>query len=153
MIRGWLTGQCGGRFLGAPAPVVVGVVVGALDGRPHPRAWEGLIDTGAYRSVVPREICDELGLVPREWREPAGFDPGAPVRPSPVYFLVACLPGIGDVRLKAYGVPKSYLVLGRDLLQGLSFCMDGPRRTWSLVSSISAAAWGAMVAGMRRQRE
>ncbi len=115
-----------------PAAVIENITVCDLPGNKHPDPWSGMVDTGADRTVVPLTICEYLGLSPSDMRRPRGFDSQAPLRDIPLYYVQVRVSGIGDVRLLAYGVPRSNLLLGRDFLRGLVLLMDNKRLLWQI---------------------
>ena len=108
------------------------IVVSDLAGNKHPRLWSGLIDTGADVSVVPIEACDDLKLAPRDRRQPRGFDPEAPRRLIPRYYLCLGVEGVGEVPLLAYAVRRSYILIGQDFLKGLVLLLDRDADRWKL---------------------
>jgi len=123
MIRTQLTANS--RNLAPPAPLLSGLVIADLAGGDHPDRYVGMIDTGADRTVVPLRACQDLSLTPRDWKSPGGFDPIAPKRKIPLYYVTIRLEGVTDVPLLAYAVEQDMLLLGRDFLAGLVFVSDG----------------------------
>ena len=132
MIHGKLCKTCGACVYNEPAVVVGGIRVCDLTGNEHPEQWSGVIDTGADRTVVPLTICEGLGLSPSDKRRPSGFDPQAPLRDIPLYYVRVRVGGMGDVKLLVYGVPRSNLLLGRDFLRGSVLLVDNKRLFWQV---------------------
>ena len=132
MINGQLSETCGNRTLPVAAPIVSSVQIRDLAGNPHPQYWSALIDTGADTTVVPLAACKELGLAPRDWRYARGYDHGAQPRRTPRYYVRVEIPEVGDFPLLAFGVQRSYLLLGRDFLAGLLLLVDGESSHWKL---------------------
>jgi len=87
MIQGKLGTTCGRDTFAHPAPVVPRISLTDLAGHAHPTHWPGLLDTGAERSAVPFEVCEDLGLAPGDWRSPRGFDRQAAPRRVPLYYM------------------------------------------------------------------
>lgn len=125
MIHKALSTTCGGDTYSKPAPVVSQITVTDLGGNAHPTTWPGLLDTGADGTAVPLNICEDLGLTPREWRTPRGFDPKAPTRRIPLYYTRFKTEGLPEVTLLVYGVPRTNILLGRDFQAGLTLLVDG----------------------------
>jgi hypothetical protein len=133
MISEKLLRKCGTDVFQNPAPVLSDrIVVSDLAGNKHPRLWSGLIDTGADVSVVPIEVCEELKLAPRDIRLPRGFDPEAPRRPIPRYYVCLGVKGVGEVSLLAYAVRRSYILVGQDFLRGFVLLLDRDADSWKL---------------------
>ena len=142
MIRRRLASVCGGENYAPPAPVMEGITVCDLAGNSHPREWAGLVDTGADRTVVPLVVCEDLGLNPRDWRRPSGFDRQATPRRVPLYYLRLAADGLPDVPLLVYGVRRPSILLGRDFLSGLLLVIDSDRSWWELGRH---GAWSKLV--------
>lgn len=132
MIRTRLSSTCGAETCDPPAPVVNAITISDLTGNTHPELWDGLVDTGANRSVVPLSVCRDLGLSPRRYRRPRGFDPEAATRSVPVFYVRLGVKGLGDTAVMAYGLRYSNVLLGRDFLTDLVLLLDGGRRDFAL---------------------
>lgn len=133
MISERLLKRCGADVFENPAPALSDcIVVSDLLGNKHPRLWSGLVDTGADVTVVPIEVCEDLHLTPRDRRQPRGFDPDAPRRFVPRYYLCLGVEGIGEVSLLTYAVRRSYILLGQDFLKNLVLFLDRNADCWKL---------------------
>lgn len=134
MIRGKSSTTCGTDVYQVPAVVLPQVRIADFSGKAHPHRWPALVDTGADRSVVPISACRELGLAPRGLAAPVGFNRAIPRTEVPVYYISIGLPGIGDFPLRVYGVERSNVLVGRDLLS-LARCvmvLDSDRLSWQM---------------------
>lgn len=145
MIRKALASVCGADSYSTPGPVVTGVSISDLAGNMHRQDWDGLVDTGAERTVVPLAACHELRLAPRDWRSPRGFDPQAERSRLPRYYVRLRVQGIGDLTLLTYAVARSNVLLGRDFLSGLVFLFDGELSRWKAGRH---TAWTRLVCGL-----
>jgi hypothetical protein len=132
MIKAALSVTCGADTLSPPGPVVSGIVMGDLTGHLHPQTWAGLIDTGADRTVVPLAICRDLALSPRDMRSPHGFDPDAPSKKVPRYYLCIRVPGVQALSLLVYATNRRTVLLGRDFLAKLVFILDSPSARFAI---------------------
>lgn len=132
MIREGLSASCGDDNYANPAPVVSGIAISDLAGNSHPRRWQGIVDTGADRTVIPLGVCEDLSLSPRDWRRPRSFDREAAARQVPLYYVRMDLTEIGDITLLAYAVRRTNILLGRDFLSALVLLIDGPGSGWQL---------------------
>lgn len=130
MIKARLATVCGTDSFLIPAPVVSGIRISDLEGATHPYSWDGLVDTGADRTAIPLAVCRDLGLAPRSWGRPRGFDRQAEPRRLPLYYIRAGIEGGGDSLLLAYGVERSSVLLGRDFLFGLVLLIDNVNSRW-----------------------
>ena len=127
MIRRRLSSRCGPITYANAAFVLEGVTVTDLGGI-HPSApWPALVDTGANATVVPISACQELGLSPRDWRKPVGFDPSAPQPRTPVFYVRILVQGMEPAALRVYGVNRGSILLGMDFLSNLVLAIDGRR--------------------------
>ncbi len=127
-----LSSASGSYKFNNPAPVVHSVSVSDLLGTTHPQRWDALVDTGADRSAVPLTICEQLQIKPCDWRKPWGFDPRAPRPRRPLYWVRIVVTGVGDIPLKAYGIDRSDILLGRDFLSALLLVVDSPGSRWRI---------------------
>jgi len=123
---------CGGVTLSPQALVVSGVRISDLAGNQQAKRWDGLIDTGADRTAVPLAACHDLKLSPRDWRAVRGFDPESQPREFPLYYVGVAAKGVGRLKLLAYGVEKSYVLLGRDFISGITLLFDGAHSRWQM---------------------
>lgn len=117
--------SCGRAIYTNPAPVIRRAFLADLSGNRHPLNWSGVIDTGADFSVVPVSACQDLGLTPRDWSRPRGFDHREVRDRVPIYYVRIQIDNVGDFCSKAYGVQRDTLLIGRDLLVHLAFVFDG----------------------------
>lgn len=143
MIRDKLSKTCGDERYEIPAAVIDGITVSDPGGNAHPSPWEGLIDTGASRTVVPSVICAELGLSAWDYKVPSGFDREAAGRPIPLYRVRLAAAGLAELPLLVYGVKRSNILLGRDFLSGLLLMIDNEAGSWKLGCH---TAWSKLLA-------
>lgn len=132
MIRQELSTICGPDTYSLPAAVVNGIAISDLAGNAHPLDWPGLVDTGADRTVVPVQVCRDLGLAPRDSRTPRGYDRRPSAQPIPLYYIRLHLEELGDIPLLSYGIRRPNVLLGRDFLSGLVFLLDAGASRWQL---------------------
>jgi len=132
MIREGLSTRCGDDNYANPAPVVSGIAISDMAGNSHPRRCQGIVDTGADRTVIPLGVCEDLSLSPRDWRRPKGFDREATARQVPLYYVRVRVTEIGDITLLAYAVRRTNILLGRDFLSALVLLIDGPGSDWQV---------------------
>ena len=128
-----LSRAVGGRHTEYPAPVIADLTVSALDGRAHPRRWEGVIDTGADLSVIPVDLCAELHLDQvrqkvRVWTYRKEEQP----RELDVYYLRLAFSSGLEVLTKAITAQRRNILIGRCALLKMRLVMDWPANVWSL---------------------
>jgi len=132
MIRRKLSSTCGARTFKYPAMVFADVGISDMAGNPHPEEWPALVDTGADRTAVPLSACHDLGISPRDWRHPTGFDPSAPRSNIPLYYVQVSIKATEPIPLLVYGVRRDDLLLGRDFLSRFLLAVDPRTETWEL---------------------
>ena len=114
-----------------PVPaLVVQVRVAGLGAGEHVEV-SGKLDTGADISGVPAEVLAELGVPPYGEIRIRGAQDAAG-RAVPTYFVEM---SIGDEKLFALevvAIPKEYVLVGRDLLNGYILHADGPKLEFDL---------------------
>ena len=129
MIRGYLAHSCGDDAFAYPAPVLTDISVSDLAGATHPQAWEGLVDTGAGRTVIPAQICLDLGIPHHDSRRVHGYDRKLSQRLSTYYVRIG-VGGIGPLPILAYGAERTSILIGRDILSALVMAIDGKKSTF-----------------------
>lgn len=122
MITGDLLRTYGGFTCENPAIVIQNVIVGDLIGNVFPDPLDALIDTGADMTVVPMRICTDLQLNILDRPRVRGFD--EQVKRCPIYWICLKIEGFGDIALKAFGVQRKSILLGRDFLKSMLLVMD-----------------------------
>ena len=123
-----------GCYLSGTLIVLEAVLISDLGGNTHSRKWPALVDTGADRSVVPLVACQELGLRARAYGRPRGFNPQTERPLVPEYYVTVEVPCLGESLVLAYGVQRSSVIIGRDLLHGLGsvLLMDNKAMNWQI---------------------
>jgi len=101
-----------------PAPVVE-VVVRSPRGK-SVRLW-ALLDSGADITVFPRELLDELGLIPGSTVLVKGYDGSTEEHYS--YFIEVEVEGV--MRSLVEAVAGEDMLLGRNFLNGLNVTLRG----------------------------
>ena len=122
-----------GRHTEYPAAVISNLVVRAPTGQPHSRRWEGVIDTGADLTILPREIPEELRLarIPervRVW----SYHKDEPPREVDVFYVRLVLPTGLEVMTKAIVFQRRNILIGRSALARMRLMIDWPANRWSL---------------------
>jgi len=130
MIKGELLQTYGGFTCKVPAIIIQNVIVSDLIGNVFPDPLDALIDTGADRTVVPMRICRELQLKILDRPLVRGFDEQAKL--CPIYWVNLKIEGVGDIALKAFGVQRKSILLGRDFLENMLMIMDNRDLNYSV---------------------
>jgi len=138
MIRASLSKLCGGEAYTHAAPVIQEVEVFSETGKAHPKKWDALLDTGADRSALPIAIFRELGAGHRDRRRVQGCVRSSAPQLQPVFWVWVRAPGLREVKLRAFGLQRTNILLGRDFLQGLVLALDGRTSSWAVDD---AASW------------
>lgn len=85
----------------------------------------GFVDTAADRTVIPQSILHQLKLRPVAQGRAQGF--GTAIFTVDIYCLRVVIPNVCDVLVNAIEhTNESHILLGRDVLNQLSFHFDGP---------------------------
>lgn len=122
MIKGGFLHRYGDSRQENPAIVIQNIRVGDLVGNVFPEYFDGLIDTGADKSVVPLRICTNLQLKIRDRFRVSGFD--GEIKLCPTYLVYLKVKGIGDIPLQVFSVHRKSILLGRDFLKNMLLVMD-----------------------------
>jgi predicted aspartyl protease len=104
--------------------ILTGVSVSTLEQERHHRTWSAKVDTGASRTVIPKQICDDLRMKPRGVVKPIGFDPDVEHSPVGLHYVRIEVPGFAPVPVCACAVKRQSIVLGRDFLKELVFLIN-----------------------------
>jgi hypothetical protein len=84
------------------------------------------LDSGAGVSVVPQKLISRLHLFPYGFMPVQGYDGVQVIRST---YLVTLIIGQRRFdRLEVIALPRTNVLLGRDVLNELEVCLDGPRR-------------------------
>jgi len=83
------------------------------------------IDSGADRSVIPREIADRLSLIPVRQITVAGL--GGDRRIFDTFLVRLQIRGFDSV-IEMLAANEPFIILGRDLLNQFRIQLDGPNR-------------------------
>jgi len=140
MIRGQLENRLGTELCEWPAIVLHQLEVENHDGVKSSRRWDGLIDTGADRSVIPEHVVQELAPYEINRLSVTGYDGQRTVHH--VYYCRIIVPGLGTVDITPIATAREYLLLGRDFLgtlAGLAMVTDHRIGKWSIRQS--SRAW------------
>jgi len=130
MIKERLSTTFGSNIKENAAIVIQNVSIGDLIGNVYPAFFEGLIDTGADRSVIPMTICKDLKLKIHDQLKVVGFDGKA--RECTSYLVYVKVETIGDVPLQVFGVERKGVLLGRDFLKNMLLVMDSRVQKYGL---------------------
>lgn len=133
MTAGKLTDTIGTEKREPPCIVLSPLSVENHHGQGSGRPWEGLLDSGADRTVIPEDLVAELGLkeLDRIWVR--GYDGTRALRP--VYYCKLVVAGLGTMGLRPLACKRGYLLLGRDFLcslGGLVLASDHASSVWHL---------------------
>jgi predicted aspartyl protease len=88
------------------------------------------LDTGADISGIPRQIIDELRLIPARSILVEGYD-GVCIRLS-TYIVYFEMVGVRFRRLEAVPLPGEHALVGRDILNHFYARLNGPELTFEL---------------------
>lgn len=132
-MKGVLSRQYGYLTCENPAVVIKNVIVSDLLGNVFPESFDGLVDTGADRSVIPLRICDALGLPILEFSSAVGFD--GTVSQRSIHWAYFKIEGIDDMPLKVFVVPRRSILLGRDFLRSMLLIMDNSPAKYAVCPS------------------
>lgn len=96
-----------------------------LDGSAIISGVVGLLDTAADRTVIPLSLLHQLKLRPVAHGRAQGF--GTAPFVVDIYQLRVVIPNVCDIAVRAIEhANESYVLIGRDVLNQLSFTFDGP---------------------------
>ena len=133
MIRGRLSHRCANSSHKNPAIVVQGIRVSDLTGQTYRDAWDGLLDTGAGRSMIPDGIAAALALTPVGFAKLSPFDKALGNREYAEYDVHLSIPGIARlISLTVCASARSDVLLGRDFINMFMLLLDGPSTRWGL---------------------
>ena len=129
-----LTQHLGGVRLKDFAPVFTGIGIADSKGNRHPAEWDGLIDTGSSRTLIPLDVATDLRMTLSATRLLAGFGESGPMRSYPGYRVRLSIPGLPrEFLLTACAVPnRNYILLGRDFINQHVLLIDGRAGTWAI---------------------
>jgi predicted aspartyl protease len=113
-----------------PAPFVY-VLLRRIDGTAQLERQPGQVDTGADRTVIPTRVVEALGLQPLDQIELAGF--GGLRYFVKTYLLDLGINSLAPARVEVVAQENEpWVILGRDVLNGLRIVLDGPRQTFEV---------------------
>jgi predicted aspartyl protease len=130
---------CGARHYKHPAPIIDKVEIGDLFGHRLPETLDALVDTGADRTVVPLGACAALNLQVAGYVDSFGYD--GIMKKTPVYWVTIYAKGVTDISIKALGVGRDTILLGRDFLQQKIFIVDNKPSKWCLFQGTTWRSW------------
>ena len=109
-----------------PIPVVT-LDLATLDGSATIAGIEAIVDTAADRTVIPLTFLHQLKLRPVSHGQAQGF--GTATFVVDIYELRVVIPNVCDIKVRAIEhANESFILLGRDVLNQLSFAFDGPNQ-------------------------
>lgn len=111
------------REFDPPAPVVPVRVTASGPGRG--RVLEGKLDTGADICALPDVLIAELAVPPVGTVRAAGY--AGDLREMVVYRVDIEINDVTHRRVKALSSRRSYVIIGRNILQSYLLRLDGPR--------------------------
>ena len=131
MTAGKLTDTVGTEKRDPPCIVLSALSVENHYGKGSNRPWDGLVDSGADRTVIPETLIAELGLkeLDRIWVR--GYDGARAQRP--VYYCKLVVAGLGTIGVRPLASKRDYVLLGRDFLCSLGGLI--------LASNHASSAW------------
>ena len=108
-----------------PSAPFVHVTIFATDGSGRSSEWPAQVDCGADKTILPREVVDELGLTPGG--EFAAMGLGGSVTHLPSFLIQVAIRQKDPIRIEAAASPdEPYVLLGRDVLNNYRILLDGP---------------------------
>lgn len=90
----------------------------------------GKLDSGADVCAVPEHLVLELGLPPVRRVRAAGF--GGVLEEMTAYRIDVEVAGKVARRVEALTTRRPYAIIGRNVLSGFVFMLDGPGGSWEL---------------------
>lgn len=127
-----LTAHGGDGDFEFPAAVVENLIVREIGGQPHPRRWEGLIDTGAAITILPVEIASSLKMMDIQQRVRVWSYRRDTPRVADVYYVRLVFPNGVDVPTKAILDERRTVLIGRSALLRTRLEINWPRDFWTL---------------------
>jgi len=98
--------------------------------RGRPLVLEGLIDSGASRTVIPESLVDDLNL--RKIAEVSVRGYAGPAEIRSVYNVHFDLAGLVIANLPVTVAPKTYVLVGRDVLRRYTTTLYGRQSEFTL---------------------
>ncbi len=93
----------------------------------------GLLDTGADVSVIPEELCRQLGLLP--WGTMCAGGLGEEIEDRPTFLIRVQFDDCPGSDLEVIASAKAdYFLIGRDLLNDFILHADGPKKSFELTN-------------------
>ena len=129
-----LASASGSRRHANPAPVLEGMDVYDMRKEQCSGGWQSVIDTAADKTIIPVAAAERLGLSGSVGTEVLLVGPdgkqltdqhGRPVK-APSIYVKLFQSDIGDVQVQAACLPRTTVLLGRDILKDFIFLFDGP---------------------------
>jgi predicted aspartyl protease len=105
-----------------PAPFVDVLILHPSD-HEQTRHIQGKLDSGADISVIPKELADELRLIPAREIQTRGYD--GTVRDIQSYFVALEVEGYPIQLVEVVASHRADVLLGRDVLNHFRITLDG----------------------------
>ncbi len=116
-----------------PPGLIVPVSVGSLEGQEQ-RPADALIDTGADISALPAALKAQLGLTRDSYAKCSGVFTEKP-EAVPTYYVRMAIADVWEGQVEVILTADRYVLLGRDILNGLFLHAYGPERVFELTQS------------------
>lgn len=94
------------------------------------QSLDGVVDTGAVVSVIPKSLVEAWELKPSRRSSFQGFD--GPPREYPCYWVELLIPDLSPRLLCLPASDRVDVLIGRDVLDNCRFTYDGAIKTYSL---------------------
>jgi predicted aspartyl protease len=112
-----------------PAPMINCNVQNPISGIAKERQ-KAKLDTGASRTAIPEAWVDELNLMPAD--ECTLYDFRGDAQVHQTYFVDIALNGNSYKWFEVVSAPRTNVLLGRDILNGMKVILDGKNLSFDL---------------------
>jgi hypothetical protein len=119
-----------------PTPRLLVNIYNPIDSELFKENVKMIVDTGSDITFVPEEVFAELGNLPRRarpWRITNPNRPGAFQTTYPFLISLKWDDGIEQRQheVEVLSLPKTYGILGRDILNQYKIILDSPQEEWA----------------------
>ncbi len=98
----------------------------------HPRiGGRAVIDSGAFKSVIPQTLASQIGLLPVTEITTKGYDGREQKKPASIVNIV--LDGHVFEYVEVLLINRNTALIGRDILNQLKLTLDGPKLEFEII--------------------